>query len=108
MTTKVTRRAAIRLSATSLISIPIAALGLRETAMAADLPDLEDSDPAAKALGYTKDASTLDAAKFPTHKPDQTCATCRQYKGDAASGQCALFPNKRVKAGGWCKVWSAK
>lgn len=108
MTTKMTRRTAIRLGATGIISIPVAALGLGERAMAADLVMVKEDDSAAKALGYVEDATKIDATKYPAHKPDQNCATCRQYKGDAVSGQCALFPKKLVNAGGWCKVWAAK
>lgn len=84
------------------------ALGLiGKNAWAADLTPLDPSDPAAKALGFVTDASTVDAGANPTFKAGQHCAACAQYQGkptDATAG-CTIFAGHSVPAGGWCKAW---
>ncbi|HJU40477.1 MAG TPA: high-potential iron-sulfur protein [Tahibacter sp.] len=84
----------------------IAALPL--AARADDLPALSESDPTGSALGYKEDASKVDAAKFPTHKPTQTCAGCSFYQGTGPRGACTLFPGKSVAGKGWCSAFAAK
>jgi len=71
-----------------------------QTASAATLPPLDPSDPTAKALGYVSSSA----------KPDQKCATCAQFLGQAADtqGGCNIFAGKSVAAGGWCSVWAKK
>lgn len=73
-------------------------------ARAADLPHLTLDDATAKALGYVEDSTTVDAAKFPNHKPNQKCMGCQQYQGTAGSeyGPCTLFTGKAVHFKGWC------
>lgn len=70
-------------------------------AYAKGLPALSESDPMAKALHYTEDAS---ASKNPKHKKGDDCSNCMFYKGKsgAARGPCQLFPGKSVNAKGWC------
>lgn len=68
-------------------------------------PPLEESDPAASALGYRADASAVDD---PLYKAGSTCGNCMHYQGGEDSGHCALFPGKTVQAGGWCKAWVKK
>lgn len=79
-------------------------------ARAADLPHLTLDDATAKALGYGEDSSKIDAAKFPNHKPTQTCMNCNFYQGAAGSdyAACTLFPGKAVNAKGWCSGYAAK
>jgi hypothetical protein len=93
------RRAAID---TALKAIPfLAALDLGiNTAWAAALPPLDPNDPTAKALGYVSNSA----------KPDQKCATCAQFTGQATdpTGGCNIFAGKSVAAGGWCSVWAKK
>jgi hypothetical protein len=71
-----------------------------QTASAATLPPLDASDPTAKALGYVENSG----------KPDQKCANCAQFLGQAADprGGCNIFAGKSVAAGGWCSVWAKK
>jgi High potential iron-sulfur protein len=73
-------------------------------------PHLQDSDPTAKALGYTEDASKVDKAKFPSYKPGAHCATCNFFQGKAgdAYAPCQIFPGKAVSANGWCASHSPK
>jgi hypothetical protein len=70
------------------------------TASAATLPPLDPNDPTAKALGYLNKST----------KPDQKCANCAQFQGQAADarGGCNIFAGKSVAAGGWCSVWAKK
>jgi hypothetical protein len=70
------------------------------TASAATLPPLDPNDPTAKALGYVNDST----------KPDQKCANCAQFTGQAADarGGCNIFAGKSVAGGGWCSVWAKK
>lgn len=70
---------------------------------AADLPMVDEKDPAAKSLGYVADASRVDKARFKQYAAGQACATCQLYQGGkAASGACPIFPGKHVSAKGWC------
>jgi hypothetical protein len=80
------------------------------TAVAADLPPLDQKDPAAVTLGFVADASTVDAAANATYARGQNCANCEQFQGKPSDlrGGCVLFPGKSVPAAGWCKVWRKK
>jgi hypothetical protein len=80
------------------------------SAMAAD-GKLDEADPAAAALGYKKDTTQVDAAKYPQHQPTQDCGGCRYYQGKAGSdwGPCTIFPGKgAVHTKGWCAAYAAK
>ena len=82
---------------------------LPKTARADDLPHLTLDDPTAQALGYTEDSSKVDAAKFPTHKPEMACANCNFYQGGATGyGPCQLFVGKAVNSKGWCSGYAKK
>jgi hypothetical protein len=69
---------------------------------------LSETDPTATALGYKEDTAQVDAAKFPQHKVEQTCANCSFYQGGAPRGPCQLFPGKSVAAKGWCSAYAKK
>ncbi len=74
------------------------------------LPQLTEADATAAALGYKHDTSKVDAAKYPNHKPTQSCANCKLVQG--ADGEawrpCSIFPGKTVNAKGWCAAYAAK
>ena len=109
MKNKISRRAIVKSGLIAGAFIP--AMGLMvDSAAAAALPALDPADPTAQALGYTTDASKVDAKVNATYKPNQKCSTCAQYQGKAgdASAGCNIFAGKSVVAGGWCKVWAAK
>lgn len=78
------------------------ALNRFEAGKAADQPLLSPDDPAATKVRYTEDASKEKNAK------DHTCATCGLYEGAYGStqGPCQIFPDKLVKAAGWCTAWA--
>jgi len=104
---KLSRRRLLQGALAGIAAVPAATL-IARSAQAAE--PLSESDPTAKSLGYVTDASKVDAATNPTYKAGQTCANCIQYTGKAgaAEGPCNIFPDKTVRATGWCKVWVAK
>ena len=81
-------------------------------ALAQDMPQLTEDDPAAKALLYVHDAADVDTTNpmAARYEAGQDCANCVQIQG--ADGEewrpCAIFPGKLVNAAGWCSVWVAK
>lgn len=85
----------------------VAACGLL-AAPASAQEKLSTSDPTAKALSYTEDASTV---KAPTFKKGSHCANCALYQSAAEKGgyaPCGAFGGKLVNAKGWCAAWAAK
>jgi len=70
-------------------------------------PQLEESDPVGMALGYKKDATKVDKAKFPKYAAGQTCVSCQLYQGKPtdAMAPCPTFANKLVEGKGWCNAW---
>ena len=98
------RRRVFKTVSLGLAFMPIATIPLG-IALAADLPMVASDDPTAKALKYISDATKSTDAK-----PGSMCANCTFYQGADGSSQggCPLFPNKAVKATGWCTSWNAK
>jgi hypothetical protein len=79
-------------------------------AAAGGLPHLEETDPAAKALGYVSDVKKVDPKSIPTHQAGAQCSNCVQLQGKAGDEwrPCNMFPKKLVHQTGWCKVYSKK
>lgn len=102
-TNPLSRRGVLKFGALALITTPV----LLRTARAAELPQLSEDDPTAKALGYKHDTTLVDPAKFPNHKADQNCANCKLIQGEAGVvwRPCLLFPGKAVHKDGWCAGW---
>ena len=70
---------------------------------------LDESDPAAVALGYRHDATKVDKAKFPKYKAGEDCGNCQFYQGGTADwGGCPLFAGKEVSKQGWCNGYVKK
>lgn len=92
-----------------LVAAGLAATPLR-TLAAADLPHVSLTDPVASALGYSEDATKIDASKSPSYQPGQKCANCMQNSGPAgeAWGPCILFPGKLISENGWCRSYVKK
>ena len=105
---RISRRTLLKGALIGLATVPAASLLARNAHAAAELVD--PASPQAKALGYTHDATKVDAKANPVYKTGQDCANCIQFTGKAgaADGPCNLFPGKTVKAAGWCKVWVLK
>jgi high potential iron-sulfur protein len=94
-----------------LTAVPATALLLGGARAASAQPaKLEESDPAAAALGYKMDATKVDAKKYTTWKAGNVCSNCQLYSGKAndAMGPCAAFGGKLVSAKGWCSAWTKK
>jgi hypothetical protein len=76
--------------------------------------EVTEDEPLAQAMGYKKDASTVDTAKFPKRAGDagssQFCNNCALYAGAASdeTAPCSIFQNRLVRGGGWCNAWVAK
>jgi hypothetical protein len=79
-------------------------------ASGSQLPHISVDDPAARALGYSFDAATVDNAKYPEHLKGQSCRKCAQFKGgpNDAWGPCMVFAGKQVDARGWCTAFVAR
>jgi anaerobic selenocysteine-containing dehydrogenase len=118
---KGSRRSFLKFCSKTAAALPFAVLFLnRNTAEAKTEVILTEDDPVAKALGYSKDATKVDTAKWPKRKGSegekQFCSNCMLLQGDAkeVSGQegkfvgCQLFPGKLVSEKGWCNSWAAK
>lgn len=93
-----TRRGFLGQVAGATVLVAASGLVVGRTAVAGDLPKLDPNDATAKALAYTHQSTT----------DGQTCKNCQLFKGDAAWGECAIFPGKEVNAQGWCKSWFKK
>jgi hypothetical protein len=93
------RRDVLRLLAIGVSLQAVAA----NTVRAAEAPLLSEGDPKAKELNYVGDAH-----RAPTAKAGDTCANCSLYSGATGTtqGGCSLFPDKQVKAAGWCTAWT--
>lgn len=103
--TKVPRRTFLRTTLAVATAVPLGAIPLPLKAQEM----VDENDPAAAALGYKADTSTVDAAKFPQHTAEQMCHNCQLYQGgDAEAGGCAIFPGKQVAGKGWCSAWVKK
>lgn len=77
---------------------------------AAPTGPVAETEPAAAAIGYKKDAATVDTKKYPQFKAGSTCANCALYTGKAGekTGPCMALANRPVEAKGWCMVWAKK
>jgi hypothetical protein len=96
------RRHFLKLAAGTAAVAAVAGTGMfARTAQAKSLPPLSESDPMAKALHYTDDASTT---KDPKHEKNAICGNCSFYHGKsgAKSGPCDIFPGHSVAHDGWC------
>lgn len=93
-------------------ALPTAGSLLRaRSATAAETTQLDEADPAAAALGYKKDTTQVDPARYPQHQATQVCGACRYYQGKAGSewAPCTIFPGKgSVHTKGWCAAYAAK
>jgi hypothetical protein len=85
------------------LSLPPLALSPATPARSAELTLLDESDPSAQAEGYVSDASRAKGADAGAN-----CANCSLYAAtsDATQGTCQYFPDKLVKAAGWCQAYS--
>lgn len=107
MTGSISRR---ELLAKIAVATAAAAAATKVRAAAGDAASparLSPSDPLAVAFAYVEDATRVDASRFRSYKPGQTCANCAQIEGaaDVEWRPCVLFRDKLVKAAGWCSAY---
>ncbi|HKJ87539.1 MAG TPA: high-potential iron-sulfur protein [Gammaproteobacteria bacterium] len=102
---KLTRRGFLRYTVLSAAAVPAAAALVNRPAQAAE--KVKPSDPQAKSLKYTEDASTTDA---PQHKAGQHCAKCQFFQGSASDkyAPCTIFGGREVNSKGWCTSFAPK
>jgi len=104
------RRSALRLLALGAVAAPLSQLIASATALAEELPHVSESEPRAKGLKYTHDATTAERAeKAGVPGSEQFCHNCQFIQ--AAEGEwrpCALFPGQAVNENGWCMSWFKK
>lgn len=119
----INRRNFIKCVAASVAAIPVlhgvSMLGSK-VALAADKPQLPESDPFAKSIKYCADADKAAKAKSgacPARKEKdratQYCRNCQLYtkeSGEGAKevGKCMIVQGKSVNGGGWCMSWVKK
>lgn len=74
------------------------------------LPQLDEADATASALGYRHSTDSVDAGRYPNHRATQMCNNCKLAQGAAADAwrPCGIFPGKSVNAKGWCAAYAAK
>ncbi len=100
------RRMALKKMAGGALAVPLASLVLNGTAVAADLPQLDESDPMAGALKYKHDATQAPRTdKAGTPAAEQVCSNCQLAQGEGEWLGCSIFPGKAVNANGWCTAW---
>ncbi len=100
------RRRAMKLMLGGAMSIPLASLVTHGTAIAADMPQLAESDPLALSLKYKHDASQAPRVdKAGTPAAEQVCGNCQFAQGDGEWVGCTIFPGKAVNTNGWCTAW---
>ena len=101
---KLNRRTFLRRSVAASAVLPLGAIPI---SLIAQDNQVSEDDPAAAALGYKHDASTVDTAKYPQKQDGQHCANCKLYTGADGDewGGCGIFPGKQVNAEGWCAAW---
>jgi hypothetical protein len=95
---------------TFVIHAAAACAAAASTLATAQAVKVEETDPQAMAMGFRRDTTKVDAAKYPSHTAQQRCAQCQMYMGkpDDAFGPCSLFGGKLVAPGGWCSVYTKK
>ena len=103
------RRMLVKAGLLAGVGVPLLGLPTEKVHAAAPTP-LDPSDPLAKAMGFTTDASKVNAAANPTYKSTQKCGNCAQFQGKEsdAAAPCTIFAGHTVPKGGWCKVWAQK
>lgn len=105
------RRHFIALASGALVLPSAASPRQSGAANAAEARQLDETDPTALALGYKKDTTQVDAARYPQHQDTQVCSKCRyfQAKGDTEWGPCTIFAGKgAVHSKGWCAAYAAR
>jgi hypothetical protein len=87
-------------------TVPLASLISSGTAVASDLPKVDENDPMAASLQYKHDATQAPRVdKAGTPAAEQVCKNCQLAQGEGEWVGCTIFPGKVVNANGWCNAW---
>jgi hypothetical protein len=111
---EISRRSFLQIFSTSLVAVPalFSVSNLFAEKVIAPPPGpkpVEETNPIAKAMGYKKDASTVDAKKYPKYKAGNNCSNCVQYsKLNDGWGKCKIITAGPVTSGGWCNSYLQK
>jgi len=103
------RRRALGILAAAVTVVPVSSLIGARRAMAADLPQVSESDPIAISLKYKHDATQAPRADKAGKAADQQfCSNCQFIQGAGDWAPCSIFPGKAVNTKGWCTAWVPK
>jgi hypothetical protein len=104
------RRRAVQAMLGGLAAVPLMQLVGLAAAQAADLPQLAEDDPTAKALKYVHDATKAARAdKGGVAADKQFCSNCMFIQAPSGAWRpCQLFAGKAVNENGWCMSWAPK
>jgi hypothetical protein len=102
------RRRFLRLATAGIASAPFS--GMLAMGRAHAQEKVDPKSELAQQLGYTTDASTVDASQWPTYEKGQVCANCQLFHGEQGQewGPCDLFGGQLVPAQGWCSGWTKR
>ncbi|SMY15321.1 high-potential iron-sulfur protein [Photobacterium aquimaris] len=99
MIKKSSRRRFIQLTTGGIIGLTLGNKLLIRSVTAAELPQLKQNSPQAKALKYVN-KSTIQS---------QNCKNCLLIRRDGSNSAwqpCAIFPGKSVNINGWCSAYA--
>jgi hypothetical protein len=105
-----TRRTFLRATLTGLLLTRVAAVDAKDPADGnADAVALSPSDPNARAMDFTLDASKVDRNRYPNYKGGK-CASCKAFQRSSTPGMgtCQTFSGRLVPSGGWCAAYKAR
>ena len=110
------RRGLLKISSLAVAAFAIASRAGTSLAQAkaqdkkAALPQLDEKDPTAQALGYKHDAVKVDKKKFAQYQAGQTCSNCNLFQGKPSDAwaPCQIFAGKQVNGKGWCSAYVKK
>ena len=103
------RRRALGILAAAVTVVPVSSLIGGRNALAADLPQVSETDPIAIGLKYKHDATQAPRVdKAGKSANEQFCSNCQFVQGEGEWAPCSIFPGKAVNAKGWCTAWVPK
>jgi hypothetical protein len=102
------RRRFLKLATAGVAAAPFGGMLVMRRARAQEKVDPKSE--LAQQLGYTPDASTVDASQWPTYQKNQTCSNCQLFHAKEGEewGPCDLFGGQLVHAKGWCSGWTER
>ena len=102
------RRRFLKLATAGIATAPFGGMLVMRRAHAQEKVD--PNSELAQQLGYTTDASTVDASQYPTYEKGQMCSNCQLFHGKEGEewGPCDLFGGQLVHQSGWCSGWTER